>query len=188
MPDMALYPGSDGWMETVCWSDDVFRLPKPPADPGVVFAVNDARTGLVVAVHRIPFRRGRPVKKADGKTLKISLGPIVGNAFRGSCRPDPYGRWGVAEGCETALAATQLVRFPVWGAISAGNMARIIPPGWARHAVIFADHDENEVGIDAAAEALAVLRRLPQLESVRVVMACEMGADANDVLRAVPYA
>src|SRR5262249_6821077 len=120
--------------------------------------------------------------------LKLSLGPIKGNAARFSSLPNLRGHWGVAEGCETALAATQLVGFPVWGAISASNMVHVVPPGWARHATIFADHDENKVGLDAAAAALAALRRLSRLESVRVVMAREMGADANDVLRAVPYA
>ena len=189
MPDVALYPCSgDGWPETTAWAEDVYLSAKPPCDPGLVFAVNDACTGLVVAVHRIPFRQSGPVKKPDGRTLKISLGPIVGNAFRGSCRPDPDGCWGIAEGCETALAATQLVRFPVWGAISAGNMAHVIPPGWARHAVIFADHDENGIRLDAAAETLLALRRLQRLESVRVVMPDKIGADMNDVLRDAPYA
>jgi hypothetical protein len=187
-PDMLLHPdGGDGWPEPVAWSDDVYRLPTPPTGPGILYAVNDAATGLVCAVHRVPFRGGKPIVDANGKTLRISLGEIVGNAFRGGCRPDPAGRWALAEGVETALAFSQLTRIPCWASISAGNMAHIKPPSWARYATIVADNDAKQTGLQAAADALTALRCLPQLESVRVIMADAVGRDANDVLREVAY-
>ena len=195
-PDVALYPDSgDGWPETVAWAVDVFMRPTPPTGPGLVFAINDANTGLVCAIQRIPFgRNGLPLRDADGKVKKLGLGPTVGNAFRGSCWPDPQGRWGIAEGIKNALAATQLVRFPVWGAVAAGNMETILPPSWARHVTIFADDDSDkigkgkDVGIKAAARALAKFRAMPQIESSRVLMAPRAGWDAADVLKEGYYA
>jgi putative DNA primase/helicase len=188
-PDIVLYPDSgDGCPETLGYSDDLTLSPKPPVYRGLVAAVNDARTGLVVALQRIPLdAAGQPLLRPDGKKHKWSLGPIVGNAFRGSCLPDPQGRWAICEGIENALSATQLLRYPCWSSVTAGNMPHVQPPNWARHALIIADNDENEVGIDAASRTLIKLRAVPWLESVRVVMADAPGADIIDVLRESPY-
>ncbi len=110
----------------------------------------------------------------------MSLGPIAGNAAIFDYWPDPEGRWGLAEGCETALAAYQLTGIPTWAAISAGNMARVVPPSWARHAVIFADRDGP--GLAAAGETMRQLRDRPSIRSVRIAAAAVEGEDALDVL------
>src|SRR4030095_7140056 len=93
-------------------------------------------------IHRIFFTRAGLVEKdSDGKKAKYSLGNIWGYAAMLDCLPDPDGQWGSAEGAETAMAARQLFRIPVWAAIFGGNIAAIEPPSWARHITIFADHD-----------------------------------------------
>lgn len=188
-PDALLYPDcGTHWPETVRWADDAIQDPGFPSRPGLVAAVNDAQTGLVVAVQRIIFDgHGQPLLK-DGRKVKVALGPVAGNAFQGSCWPDDRGRWAVAEGVETALAATQLFRFGVWAAINSSNMPNVQPPSWARDAVIFADHDTSGAGLRAAAATLASLRAMPQIKTARVLMAPQVGADANDVLREVAHA
>jgi putative DNA primase/helicase len=186
MPDRALYLDSpDGWPETIRWSDDVFLSPAPPAYPGICFAINDRRTGLVCSIHRIPFRAGQPIRR-DGRVQKLSLGPTAGNAFQGSCWPDPEGLWGIAEGIETALAATQLYRFGVWSSVSAGNLERVAPPSWAREITIFADHDDP--GRRAAYRTFSELRLRYPKGAVRVARARAPGSDLNDVLKEVAYA
>jgi hypothetical protein len=199
MPDAVLYHDSAttsrrgkwietraGWPETLAWSEDALLLPTA-AKPALVAAVSDSVTGLVVAVHRIFFNRtGHVELKPDGKKSKISLGPIVGNAFRGSCWPDPQGRWGVAEGVESAMAATQLKRIPVWAAISAGNMPHVMPPSWARHVTIFADDDD--AGIAAAASTFETYSALHGIEAVEIGMPKIAGCnDQADVLESIPY-
>lgn len=61
---------------------------------------------------------------------------------------------GIAEGVETALAASAMFGIPVWAAISATMMAKWIPPEGADEVAIFADNDPK-FGGHAAAYALA---------------------------------
>jgi len=147
-----------------------------------VIAINDAHTGLVVGLQRIFLRpNGQPVIDRDGKKVKLSLGAIEGNAARFSSWPDPAGRWGIGEGGETSLAAMQLFQFPTWAAISSGNMPNVTPPPWAKHATIFADHDDG--GLIAAADARASYLETPGVESVSIVAAERVKADMADLIR-----
>ncbi len=170
-----------GWPETLRWSRDAGTRPGARDATALVVAVNDQATGLVRGLQRIFIRPdGTPVRDAAGAKVKLSLGAIKGNAARLSCWPSRDGRWALAEGVETALAARQLTGIPVWSAIAAVNMPNVLPPPWARHAVIFADHDQ--AGLDYAAKAAAAYRTLPRIESVRVVRAVDAKADAADIL------
>jgi hypothetical protein len=146
----------------------------------LVIAVHGA-CGLVRAVHRVLLHQdGRAVRDERGRKRKLALGPIAGNAAMLDYWPGADGRWGIAEGIETALAAYVLTKIPTWAAISAGNMARVTPPSWARHVTIFADRDK--AGMGAAAEALRRFRKQPQIETVKILGAAVDGEDVLDVL------
>lgn len=61
---------------------------------------------------------------------------------------------GIAEGIETAMAASAMFGIPVWAAINATLLAKWEPPAGADEVVIFADSDKSATGM-AAAFALA---------------------------------
>jgi putative DNA primase/helicase len=69
--------------------------------------------------------------------------PLAGAAIRLT----PVSRTlGIAEGIETALAASELFEVPVWSCISTTGIESFEPPEGAEHIVIFADNDENFAG------------------------------------------
>ena len=86
---------------------------------------------------------------------------------------------GIAEGIETAVAASMRFSIPVWSAVSAGGLASFVPPPEAKEVVICSDNDENMVGQKAAYELAA--RLTGQGIKVRVEIPDRVGADWADL-------
>jgi putative DNA primase/helicase len=150
------------------------------ASGSMLVAVNDAQHGMVRAVQAIALHPdGSPRRRGDGSKIKLTYGPASGRAARFGWHPDPQGRWGIAEGAASALAAAQQLGHPVWAALGAGNVPNIMPPAWARSATIVADHDD--AGMRGATEAAS---RIWQHLAVRIIRATKPGADAADLLEA----
>jgi putative DNA primase/helicase len=61
---------------------------------------------------------------------------------------------GIAEGIETALAASIVFDVPVWAAVNAGNLSAWCPPSGVKQVIVFGDNDPSFTG-QAAAYALA---------------------------------
>jgi CHC2 zinc finger/Toprim domain len=144
------------WWESVVYAADADMLPGLPPRRAIIAAMCNTVTGEFAGVQRCYLNAdGTPVKikdKETGKTksLKLSLGNIVGAAAMLSQPPSEDGSWGVAEGWETAAACIQLFGIPTWAAISSGNLQNIKPPLWAKRGVIYADNDHNGAGVRAA--------------------------------------
>jgi hypothetical protein len=172
--------GPGRWPATLRYSERAAGDPSRQCR-ALIVAVHSADSGLVRSVQRILLHSdGSAVRDERGRRRKLSLGPITSNSAMFDYWPDPAGRWGLAEGVESALAAYQLTQIPTWAALGADNMPNIAPPSWSKHATIFADRDKP--GMAAAGEALRRLRKNPQIETVRVIGALAEGGDAADVL------
>jgi phage/plasmid primase-like uncharacterized protein len=142
----------------------------------LVIAINDATGGLVRAVQTIVLQAdGAPVLR-DGRKVKSTYAPLRGRAARFGWHPSDDGRWALAEGAETALAAATILRCPTWACLGASNMPHVQPPSWAASATICADHDP--AGLCAAREtAERLARHLP----VSVLAPEQYGLDAADL-------
>ena len=110
--------------------------------------VTDA-AGRAVSLHRTYLQDARKAPVPEPKKLMQGL-PLAGAAIRLT----PVSRTlGVAEGIETALAASELFEVPVWSCVSTTGIESFEQPEGAEHIVIFADNDENFAGQAAAYRA-----------------------------------
>lgn len=60
------------------------------------------------------------------------------------------GKLGIAEGIETAIAATEDLGVPVWAALTSPLLEAFDPPQTVKHLVVIADNDKNYAGQKAA--------------------------------------
>ena len=60
------------------------------------------------------------------------------------------GSLGIAEGIETALAASALYDIPVWSALNATMLRKWLPPEGCDSVAVFGDNDKNYAGQAAA--------------------------------------
>ena len=134
------------------------------------------RDGRCVTIHRTYLLDGRKAPVESPKKLMPSLGVIGGSIQLG----DPAATMGVAEGIETALAASVMFGMPVWAAISAAGLEGWQAPPQAKRVVVFADHDANGVGQCAA---FNLMRRLYMNGvGVEVKVPTKVGTDWVDEL------
>lgn len=115
--------------------------------PALLAAVT-ALDGRNISIHRTYLNHDGTSKAPvpEPKKLMQSLGTISGAAVRLFPAGDVLG---VAEGIETALAASMLHGgLPVWACLSTNGVKSFMVPDTVKELVIFADHD-NE-GIKAA--------------------------------------
>ncbi|UHL62754.1 toprim domain-containing protein [Paralcaligenes sp. KSB-10] len=151
--------------------------------PAMLAAVTSP-TGELVNVHRTYLTHdGRKAAVPTVKKLFASAGMMAGASIKiGTPTPRPDGRLGlgVAEGVETAIAASILFGLPVWPCVSAHGLAAFEPPLAIKHFYVFADNDESGTGQKAAAQLGERLTR--QGFTARIHIPPSVGTDWADEL------
>ena len=143
--------------------------------PAMVAPVR-SHAGEVVAVHVTFLLDGRKAPVPSPKKL-------IGSPKGGAVRLYPAGEEvGIAEGIETAIAASVIFSKPVWAALSASLMPLVELPESIQLVHIFADNDSNKAGQTAAHKLIAKLK-----QEKRKVGACKtptlQDADLYDVYK-----
>ena len=134
--------------------------------------------GAGLTLHRTYLQAGK--KAPVHSPRKLMAGKPIGG---GAIRLSPAGELlGIAEGIETALAASALFGCPVWSVVSANGIESFEPPDGVKALTIFADNDANFTGQTAAYIAA---RRLSQRGIVCEVKTPPTVGDWLDVLNGV---
>lgn len=89
---------------------------------------------------------------------------------------------GIAEGIETAWAASILYDMPVWAAINSNMLSKWVPPRESKEIYVFSDNDENYTG-QSKAYHLANRLVMAFQRKVEVIVPDVVGWDFDDVLR-----
>lgn len=154
--------------------------------PALVCAVR-APDGEILTLHRTYLTsdgQKAPVESARKMMPVPQEVKLGGGAIRVGAPLNGY--LGVAEGLESALAATQGTGIPCWSTVNAALLAQFEPPKDVHTVVVFADKDRSRTGELAAAQLQARL----EAEGIKVVImlppqaipANGKGIDWNDVL------
>ena len=144
--------------------------------PAMLAALVDV-DGNPVNIHRT-FLTLDGRKAEIGEPRKMMPGSFPDGA---AIRLAPHGHeLGIAEGIETALAASMIFGLPCWSAVNSTGLEKWIPPAGVTSVLILGDNDPKYGG-QAAAFALA--RRLAVKGLlVRVEIPPGVGDDWNDIL------
>lgn len=149
--------------------------PPVTVHPGMLAKVSDP-AGKSVMIHRTFLT-------ADGRKAPVDKPRMfcAGTVPRGSAvrLSPPASTMGIAEGIETAFAASRLFSMPVWAALCDRGVETFEPPPGTERLVVFGDHDANGAG-QRAAYALAA--RLSTKLKVDVSIPNQADTDWNDVL------
>jgi hypothetical protein len=118
--------------------------------------------------------------KRNGKTFRLSLGPIGGGAIKLDPDEDVEQGLCIGEGVETCLSGRQIGLRPVWSAVNTGGVKNfpIVPGIDGLH--IFKENDANG---QSAKDVEACARRWYEAGRDVVIVEPDTGKDLNDELR-----
>lgn len=144
--------------------------------PAMVAVVSDkhGQPNTLHVTYLTPDGRKQPV--TPNRKIMTPKAPMAGGAVRLS---EAGKTLGIAEGIETALAASVLESVPVWAATNATMLSQFEPPTGTDRLIIYGDNDANFTGQKAAYE-LANRLTIAGLEVV--VMIPARPGDWNDEL------
>jgi putative DNA primase/helicase len=130
-------------------------------------------------IHRT-FLRSDGLGKAEmASPRKLMPGHVPDGASVMLSEWTKSGPLGIAEGIETAMAASALFNIPVWAAISSSMMKKWLPPLGCEEIVIFGDNDAKYGG-QAAAYHLAERLAAKNLPVGQVLIPQQPGEDWAD--------
>lgn len=136
--------------------------------------------GKACTLHRTFLRADGRAKAEMEAPRKLMPGLVADGA---AIRLGPPNRiLGIAEGIETALAASALYEMPVWAAISSKMLEKWEPPSTTEEVWVFGDADDSFAGQASAYRLAETIRRKWRDIAVNVRLPEHLGRDWNDVL------
>jgi putative DNA primase/helicase len=159
--------------QTLRFLPDAWHAPSAQRHPAMLARLQDTR-GEMLAVQRTFLATGG--HKADVNPTRMMLGSLKAGAVQLAPAVE---RLGLAEGVESALAASAIHSIPCWAACGA-RLHRVALPGDIRQVILFADNDPS--GLQTAERAFRRFRTEGRRVEIRTPE--REGADWNDVLLA----
>ncbi len=133
--------------------------------------------GRDASIHRTYLtENGQKAPVPQPKKLMVGRAAVTGCVRLG----EPGMKLGIAEGIETALAASTHFNTPVWAATSAALLEAWVPPRGVSHVLIAGDNDENYIGHAAAYKLAYRLRQRGIVVEVHIPL--QPGKDWADFL------
>lgn len=137
------------------------------------FRAPDNKSGIL---HRTYLEE--PGRKAAVPKAKMFMPGRVPSG--GAVRLGPIAEtMGIAEGIESALAASIIHKIPVWATLSAGALTKWKPPAGVKHVIIFADVDASFTGQTSAYQ---LATRLIRCEWANVQKTERLGVEVRSPL------
>jgi len=146
--------------------------------PGLIAKVT-APDGKPASVHRTYL-----TLDATKAPVQIPRRMMPGAIAKGSAvrLGEPSKTLGIAEGIETAIAASRIFGLPCWAALNARMMATWLAPDEVEEIVVFGDHDANYTG--QAAAYVCAHKHAMRGRRARVEIPPQIGSDWDDALMA----
>lgn len=113
-----------------------------------------------VGIHRIYLTSSGEKAPVENNKKLMAGKPLSGASIKLCASGEVLG---IAEGIETALAASRKFSVPAWAAISAGLLEQWMPPEGVKKVIVFGDNDASFTG-QASSYALAKKLRLKGIE------------------------
>lgn len=151
--------------------------------PALLSLVTSFDGGVVNIQTTFLTNEGRKADVPTVKKLSPAAGSLSGSSIKigaPTARQDGSLALGVAEGLETALAASMLFGLPVWSAVCASGLKSFAPPQTIKNIYIFGDNDISQVGQNVSQELGE--RLMHEGHVVRVHIPEKAGTDWADVL------
>jgi len=152
---------------------DAWHAPTARRSPAMLASLKNAQGNMVAVQRTFLTTRGR---KVDIEPVRMMLGSFKAGAVQ---LTQPGETLGLAEGVESALAASQIHDIPCW-AVCGARLHRIALPDIVRRVILYADNDPP--GLVTADRAMRRFRAEGREVDVRTPEST--GADWNDVLTA----
>jgi Toprim domain len=155
--------------------------------PSMIALVRNIINNREQGVHRTALRPDGTPLKIDGKTARLSLGPIGGGAIKLSDNAEVTTGLTIAEGLETTIAGMMAPTWyrPAWSLLSAGNVAAFPVLTGIECLTILVDHDRpDQHGRRAGQKAAAECARRWDAASREVItiIPTHEGFDVADVV------
>jgi hypothetical protein len=148
--------------------------------PALVALIRSIATDAHQGIQRTALNSDGTAVKHNGKTLRMTLGPMAGGAIKIDADADVTLGVCIGEGMESTLAGRQLGFAPAWALLSASGIAKFPALSGLESLTIFRENDDasrkavEECGSRWHADGCDVFTVRP-----------EIGSDLNDEIREV---